>query len=99
MIVVSGVVEVAPESREQVLDAIIDLARASRAEKGCRCYAFYEDLERPNRFRVFEEWVDDAALEQHFATPHMNAFRQRLVGVVIVSRSVHRYEVASAQEL
>jgi quinol monooxygenase YgiN len=99
MIVVSGTFEVAPECREQVLAAAVDMARASRAEEGCLSYAFSEDLEHPNRFRVFEEWVDGEALARHFRTPHMKAFRERLVGITIVSRKVQRYEVGSVEEL
>jgi len=99
MIVVSGLIEIATENREQALAAVVELARASRLETGCISYAFYEDLERPNCFRVFEEWKDAEALHKHFRAPHMAAFRDRLVGVEILQREIKRYEVSSVTDL
>jgi len=99
MIIVSGLVEIAPENREQSIAAVVELARATRLETGCISYAFYEDLEKPNCFRVFEEWKDEEALQKHFRAPHMAAFRDRLVGVEIRLRQIRRYDVESVSEL
>jgi len=99
MIIVSGVFEIDAADRERALEAGRVMARASRAESGCRAYAFYADIEEPARVRVFEEWDDLAALEEHFRTPHMATFRQTLGELRILSRNVHRYEVQQATQL
>lgn len=99
MIVVSGVIEVAAENRDQAVAAIVALARVTRLETGCLSYAFYEDVEQTNRFRVFGEWRDAEALQKHFRTPHMAAFRDQLIGVEILSRKVQRYDVSAVSEL
>ena len=42
----------------------------SRAEPGCLQYDVYRDRDDPNRFFLFERYVDEAALEAHGASPH-----------------------------
>ena len=99
MIIVSGMFEIAEEDAERAVAAAITMAAASNAEEGCISYAFYRDLETPNRFRVFEEWVDREALRAHFETPHMATFREQLGQIRILGRDVKEYEVAGVQPL
>jgi quinol monooxygenase YgiN len=99
MIVVSGVIEVAARDAGRAIEAAAVLARETRKEPGCRAYAFYQDIERPGTFRVFEEWDDDAALKAHFETPHMAAFRARLGAIGIVNRDVKIYRVSATEAL
>ena len=99
MIVVSGVIEVAPTDTAPAKEAAIALAHETRSESGCRFYAFYEDIEAPGVFRVFEEWDDDAALKAHFETPHMAAFRARLADIGILRRDVKIYRMSGTDPL
>lgn len=96
MIVVSGTVEIDPADLERALEAGRTAAAESRAEPGCRTYAFYQDIEAPARLRVFEEWDDGAALDRHFQTPHFQAFGAVLRSLRILSRDIVRYEVTGA---
>lgn len=98
-IIVSGVVEIASRDREAALDAARKMAAETRREEGCRAYAFYTDIEHPDRIRIFEEWENAEALERHFRTPHMAAFQRRLAELKIRSRALHRYEVTDKREL
>jgi quinol monooxygenase YgiN len=99
MIVVSGTNEVAAKDAERAIEAAIALARETRKEPGCRYYAFYQDIESPGVFRVFEEWEDDAALKAHFQTPHMAAFRKVLSEVGVLNRDVKIYRVSGVDPL
>ena len=63
------------------------MAVAVRAEPGCRAYAVYQDIEVPTRFRIYEEWDDQAALTAHFMTPHMAEFNTSLTNLEIKSWS------------
>ena len=99
MIVVSGVIRVAPASAAAAREAAQEVARATRAEAGCLSYAFYADLEQEGTFRVFEEWESDAALAAHFKTAHMAAFREKLAGLEFISREVSRYVVTEKTTL
>lgn len=64
---------------------------ASRAEAGCLDYAYARDLIDPDILRIAERWRDEAAMEAHFATPHLIAFRQALAALDIKAGAVHVY--------
>ena len=61
-------------AREGESDAVAELLRRmiplSRAEPGCLQYDVHGDPDDPNRFFIFERYVDDAALDAHAASPH-----------------------------
>ena len=92
MIVVTGLIEVKAESREAAAMVAATMAWATREEPGCIAYGFYADVEAPNRLRVYEEWTDQAALDAHFASPHMAEFRKNLGTVKLVSMDVQKFE-------
>jgi len=92
MIVVTGLIEIAPESRDAAIGAAIRLAEATRKEAGCISYAFYADIENANRFRVYEEWQSKEALAEHFQQPHMAEFAKAMQGVTRLSQEVVEFE-------
>ena len=99
MIVITGEIELHPED---VWPATYHAARmmdASAAEDGCICYRFYADLINPRRFRVYEEWRDEAALKAHFASPHMAAFQAALKELRILERNIKKFEVNDVERL
>ncbi|MEX0282171.1 MAG: putative quinol monooxygenase [Arenibacterium sp.] len=96
MLIVSGIVEVAAEGVEALKAAAIEMAQETRKEDGCITYGFWQDLEDPNRFRVYEEWRDLAALEAHFTAPHMGVFRAAVGQAGLVSRDIVRFERGEA---
>lgn len=49
---------------------------ATRAEAGCELYSFAEDVVEPGLFRISERWASRAALDAHFATPHMKTWQE-----------------------
>ena len=99
MVVVSGEFEVGTDDREKAVAAALAMAEETRSEAGCLSYRFYADIDRPNVFRVFEEWESGEALEAHFETPHMARFRSALSEIEIVSRDVKRYAVSDTRQL
>ena len=96
MIVITGHFVLSAPVSADVRQAAADMMQASNAEAGCNHYAFAEDLSNPNILWVTEEWTDDAALKAHFQAPHMAAFQKVMATLSIQSRSIKRYEVASA---
>ena len=99
MLVISGEIRVAPESRIKAVAAMTRVEQATRKEEGCLTYTFYADLEDANTFRIFEEWESDAALAAHFKAPHIAAFRAEMTEVKVLSRQIKRYEVTSVAAL
>ena len=96
MIIIAGTVTVKQGLRDEAMRAASDMVEATRAEPGCRAYAFYADLQDPHTFFLFEEWESEEALQRHFATPHMAAFRAHLPGLLAAPIAIKRYAVASA---
>lgn len=92
MLIVTGTVELDATKVEVMKTAATEMARATRHEPGCRVYAFWQDIERPNRFRVYEEWDDAASLKAHGETAHMASFRAALAGAGVLSRDIYCFE-------
>lgn len=82
MLLIAGRIEIDPEHRERLVDAAQTMMRHSQAEDGCIEYTITASLEHPQFFHIFEQWVDQAALDAHFASPHMGAFQTAINGVV-----------------
>lgn len=75
MILVLGTVQLAPERLENARAAMERMVTASRAEAGCIAYGYGQDVLDPHTIHVVEKWRDRAALDAHFATPHMAEWR------------------------
>jgi quinol monooxygenase YgiN len=54
---------------DQLKELLQGMLAPTRAEPGCRLYELYESGER-GRFYFYELWEDQAALEEHGASPH-----------------------------
>ena len=53
-----------------LLENLLLLAEASRAEPGCIGYEIYENSRDSSRILIFETWRDAASLEAHQQTEH-----------------------------
>lgn len=73
-------------------DAIVQMQQASRAEPGCRDYAFCVEIDDPNKLRVNECWENEAALKSHFETPHMAAFNEAVAAAGPSELNIACYE-------
>lgn len=71
MTVVLAVTWVAREGEgESVAELLRRLMSLSRAEPGCLQYDVHRDPDEPNRFFLFERYVDDEAFSAHEASRH-----------------------------
>ena len=87
---------------ERIAEARSEMARvieASLAEPGCRAYSYAEDIAEPGLFRVHEEWDSRAALDAHFATPHMKRWQMERKTLGFHDRQISVYEIASVVPL
>jgi len=99
VIVVSGVLKLDPAKHDEFADIGAKIAAASLAEEGCSAYGWWSDPSTPGVFRVFEEWADQAAIDFHFATPHMAEFMGAMGGVGITEADIHKYTVEEKSKL
>lgn len=89
MLIVTGVIEIAEVDAEAARKAAIEMMAASQQETGCLAYEFSQILGSATRFRVYEEWESQAALEAHFQMPHMARFQEALSNLTITGRELY----------
>jgi quinol monooxygenase YgiN len=73
MVIVQGKARFAPGVIDRHLEALQAMVAATREEEGCIAYSYAVDVSEPDTLRICELWRDQAALDHHFATPHMAA--------------------------
>ena len=99
MLVIAGTVRIPPENLARFKPHMLAMLTASRAEDGCIEYSYAEDVAEPGLIRVFEAWRDQAALDAHFQTPHMAAWRAAWPDFGVSDRQLFAYEVARQRPL
>ena len=97
MIVVTGTIDVHPEDVWPATTVAAEMVRRTELEVGCISYRFYVDINYLTRFRLYEEWRDEAALAAHMQMPHMKAFLSRIAELRVLERTVVKYEVTDVE--
>ena len=98
-LIIAGTVRVPPENLERFKPHMQAMLAASRAEDGCITYSYAEDVAEPGLVRIFEAWRDQAALDAHFTTPHMAAWRAQWPEFGVSDRRLALYEIAAERAL
>ena len=94
-LIIAGTVRVPTDRLEAFKPHMQAMLEASRAEDGCLEYSYAEDVAEPGLIRVFEVWRDQGAIDAHFQTPHMAAWRAAWPQFGVSDRRLFAYEVAS----
>jgi quinol monooxygenase YgiN len=98
-LIVAGTVRAPAANIEGLRPHMARMMAASRAEDGCVAYGYAEDVAEPGLIHVFEIWRDQAALDAHFKTPHMAAWRAQWPSFGVSERRLIAYEIASERQL
>lgn len=99
MLVIIGSIRLAPENLPKARAAMARMIAASRAEPGCLAYSYAEDVLEPGLIRVTEVWTDQAALDRHFASAHIAAWRAAWPELGITDRQLVAYQVEGMQAI
>ncbi len=99
MIVVTGTARIPVENMAQALQAMKALLEATRREEGCLSYNFGRDVLEADLIIISEQWRDMAAIQAHFATPHMGVFFAAAEGFGMQLIALNAHDVASSQAL
>ncbi len=95
MLVVAGEIRLDPSKRAEA-DAVFEKMQAETLkEPGCIAYQAYAGRGDAGVVFMFEKWQDQAALDAHFASPHMAEFGAALGGLGVTGMDVKKYEVSS----
>jgi quinol monooxygenase YgiN len=98
-VIVAGTVRVPPENIAAFRPKMAAMIEASRAEDGCEAYAYAEDVLEPGLMHVFELWRDEAALQAHFKTAHIAAWRAAWPAFGVSDRRLALYDIADQRPL
>jgi quinol monooxygenase YgiN len=98
-LIIAGTVRVPPANLDAFRPHMAAMMAASRAEPGCAAYGYAEDVTEPGLIHVFEVWADQAAIDAHFATAHMAAWRAAWPSFGVSDRALTLYEIASQRPM
>ncbi|GAB2481027.1 putative quinol monooxygenase [Comamonas humi] len=93
MLLIVGTVRLPAENLDRARPAMRAMVEASRAEPGCLEYGYAEDVLVPGLVHVKELWRDQAALDAHFASTHIAAWRAAWPALGIGDRDLRVHEV------
>ena len=99
MLLIVGTIRLPPERITDAQEAMQCMVMASRAEPGCLHYSYSADLLDRGLIHVKEMWVDHDALIQHFASPHIAAWRAAWPALDIIDRNLTLYTVSDARPI
>lgn len=88
---VNAVIYTFPADRiEDVKRMLVHLRDRSREEAGCTGFDVFQSLDNPNAIVLHERWHDQAALDDHYRTPHFTEFGLNGIRPLALSRVGHR---------
>lgn len=97
MLLIAGTIRLPPERVDAARAAMRAMVAASRAKDGCLAYSYAQDVLDSGLIHVHEIWRDRAALDRHFAAPHLRAWRRAWPDLGIGERDLRLCEVADWQ--
>jgi quinol monooxygenase YgiN len=92
-----GTVRLPPERLLAARAEIFAMISASRAEDGCFEYCRAEDVLEPGLIHVKEIRTSREALRDHFASPHLCAWRSAWPRLQISDRKLELYEIGNPE--
>ncbi|HPF60302.1 MAG TPA: putative quinol monooxygenase [Candidatus Competibacteraceae bacterium] len=80
-----------PETVAALHTLLLSLLEPTRHESGCLRYELLQNAADPADFTFIEEWADEAALDAHFTTPHLQAVLAQAPSLLAVEPDIRRY--------
>ncbi len=71
---------------DEVVALAAPLIEATRKEEGCISYDLYRKAAEPDTLVFVETWKSRAALDAHFAEPHLKAFQAAMADLLVEAR-------------
>ena len=99
MIIITGTMEVAPGEEDKAKENFTLAQEATKSERGCIDYRFYQSVDKPHVFRVYEEWEDKDCLKEHGGHANMAAHRERMSALTVSNRALKMIEPSRIKDL
>ena len=74
--------------------ALEELAALSRQEPGCIMYLVHRGVDAPQRFFLYEQYRDNAAVEAHRVAGHYHQYAEELIPTLVADRKLDLWEMA-----
>lgn len=98
MLLIIGTVRLPASNVVIARPAMQRMVDASRAENGCIDYVYAEDIFDPGLIHVKELWRDQSALDFHFTSDHIKAWRAAWPALDLGERRLSLYEVGEPHD-
>jgi quinol monooxygenase YgiN len=98
-VVILGTVRLPADRLDDARPRMAAMVAASRAEDGCLGYAYAEDVLEPGLIRVSEVWRDQAALERHAASAHIQTWRAAWSQLGLHDRQLVAYDARGSRPI
>lgn len=82
-----------PNHQEEVKSILYGLVEPSRQESGCILYELLQNQEDPTDFVFVEEWENEALLNAHLDSPHINSVDTKLSGLLAAEPDIRLYRL------
>ncbi|UCI09194.1 putative quinol monooxygenase [Mesorhizobium sp. B1-1-8] len=92
MLLIIGTVRLPPDRLAEAKPAMERMISGSRAEPGCLGYSYAQDVLDAGLIHVSEIWSDRAALDAHFKSAHIAAWRASWAALGIGDRKLTLFE-------
>ena len=99
MLLIAGTVRLPAALLDRARSSMASMVQASRAEGGCLEYSYAEDVLDPGLIHVNELWIDRIALDEHFKSAHIAAWRASWPSLGIGERQLYLYEVGEPKPI
>jgi quinol monooxygenase YgiN len=80
---------------ENVRRELLALIAPSRSEKGCINYDLHQSVEDESVFIFYENWTSKEALDAHMEMPYLNAFDEKVEGMLAEPVEISLWEMIS----
>lgn len=78
LLTVVATMKAKPGKEQELRELLESLVAPTRAEGDCVTYALHQGTQDPSAFVFIEHWTDQAALDAHLGTPHLQAALPRI---------------------
>ena len=99
MLLIVGTVRLPADRMDAARPRMVFMIEASRAEQGCLEYSYAEDVLDRGLIHVKERWTAREALDKHFNSAHIAAWRAAWPAIGIGERNLRMYEVGESQPI
>ena len=96
MIVAVGDIYAQIPRREEVTELMRATQDRARGQPGCGYFAFAETLDDPGHFVVLQQWRDQRALDEHYASDVFADYESQIGPLLVRSSELRIHEVAAS---